>query len=262
MTDDDPLDAATPLIAALRNSHDRLRALAEPLDEDALVMRSYASEWSIAQVLSHLGSGAEIFTLLLDAGLHPGDATERESNESIWARWNAKTPRQQATDALEVDCALVERLGSITRDQAAAFRVQLFGRESDLAGLVRARLAEHAIHTWDIAVALDAAATVPRDAVDQLIDTFSPIVGFTAKPAGRPWRVRIVTTEPDREFVLDASDAVSLVPSTGGEELPTVRMPGESLYRLVYGRLDPDHTPALGTTDVDIDELRARFPGF
>ena len=58
-----------PWISALRHSHDRLRASAEPLDLAQLEQLSYASEWSIAQVLSHLGSQAEIFGMFLEAGL-------------------------------------------------------------------------------------------------------------------------------------------------------------------------------------------------
>jgi hypothetical protein len=36
---------------------------------------------------------------------------------------------------------------------------------------------------------------------------------------------------------------------------------GEALVRLVYGRLDPAHTPA-GADDADFDDLRQLFPGF
>jgi len=46
-------------ISALRHSHNRLRAAVEPLSPDQLGRPSYASEWSIAQVLSHLGSQAD-----------------------------------------------------------------------------------------------------------------------------------------------------------------------------------------------------------
>ena len=37
-----------------------------------------------------------------------------------------------------------------------------------------------------------------------------------------------------------------------------------ALLRLVYGRLDPDHTPPVEvlTSDVDLDLLRQTFPGF
>jgi hypothetical protein len=42
----------------------------------------------------------------------------------------------------------------------------------------------------------------------------------------------------------------------------SVRMPAEALIRLVYGRLDPDHTPSTVTTEgIDLDALRATFPG-
>ena len=44
-----------PWISALRQSQDRLRALTEPLTVEQLQQRSYAADWSIAQVLSHLG---------------------------------------------------------------------------------------------------------------------------------------------------------------------------------------------------------------
>jgi hypothetical protein len=53
-----------------------LRAIVEPLGEDRLQQPSYASEWSIAQVLSHLGSGAEIFMMFLDAGLSGAGAAQ------------------------------------------------------------------------------------------------------------------------------------------------------------------------------------------
>ena len=58
-----------PWISALRHSHDRLRASVQSLGPDQLAQRSYPSEWTIAQVLSHLGSQAEIFGLILAAGL-------------------------------------------------------------------------------------------------------------------------------------------------------------------------------------------------
>ncbi|MFC7725471.1 maleylpyruvate isomerase N-terminal domain-containing protein [Nocardioides sp. GCM10028917] len=54
-------DAATYL-EALRGSIDRLRELADRFDDDTLTQPAYPSEWSVADVLSHLGSGAVITT--------------------------------------------------------------------------------------------------------------------------------------------------------------------------------------------------------
>src|SRR5580704_5371961 len=92
-----------PWIGALRHSHDRLQALVEPLGQDQLEQRSYASEWSIAQVLSHLGSGAEIFALFLDAALTGQEPPGQEVFVPIWSEWNTKGPQAQATDGLRTD---------------------------------------------------------------------------------------------------------------------------------------------------------------
>jgi Mycothiol maleylpyruvate isomerase N-terminal domain len=102
-----------PWISALRHSHDRLRASVEPLGPDQLTQRSYPSEWTIAQVLSHLGSQAEIFGLILEAGLAGREPPDREEFSPIWDAWNAKDPQAQATDALRADQATLERLESM-----------------------------------------------------------------------------------------------------------------------------------------------------
>ena len=57
------------LIAVLRNSHERLASLAHAVSEEFLTERSYCTDWTVAQVLSHLGSGAEIALLMLEATL-------------------------------------------------------------------------------------------------------------------------------------------------------------------------------------------------
>src|SRR6476619_1912809 len=47
-------------IAVLRASHDAVAALVPDLSDEQLRGPSGAAEWPLAQVLSHLGSGAEI----------------------------------------------------------------------------------------------------------------------------------------------------------------------------------------------------------
>ena len=62
----DSLDRA---IVALRTHHDRLAEVIAGLTPEQLKAPSAASEWSLAQVLSHLGSGAEIFLPRYTAGI-------------------------------------------------------------------------------------------------------------------------------------------------------------------------------------------------
>jgi uncharacterized protein (TIGR03083 family) len=251
-----------PWIAALRHSHDRLQALVEPLDLGQLEQPSYASKWSIAQVLSHLGSQAEIFGMFLAAGLNGEEPPGREAFGPIWDSWNARSPQAQATDALNADEATLERFESLDADQQAGLRLHLFGMDLDATGIARMRVSEHAVHTWDVAVALDPAATIAPDAVGLLIDTLGPFVGHAAKPDGVERRLRVSTTGPERDFILATSESVTLTPADGEEGLPELRLPAEALIRLAYGRLDPAHTPPVQASGVDLDELRTIFPGF
>src|ERR1700677_163622 len=158
-----------PWIGALRHSHETLRDLVEPLDPGQLEQPSYASEWSIAEVLSHLGSQAEIFGLFLDASLDGNEPPGREAFGPIWDTWNSKSPQAQASDALRADQATLERFESLDADQRASLHLQLFGRDLDVTGLAQMRLGEHAVHTWDVAVALDPAATIAPDAAGLLV---------------------------------------------------------------------------------------------
>jgi hypothetical protein len=43
---------------------------------------------------------------------------------------------------------------------------------------------------------------------------------------------------------------------------PDLELPADALIRLVFGRLDPDHSPATAAEAPYLDELRQVFPGF
>ncbi|MGC9961837.1 MAG: maleylpyruvate isomerase family mycothiol-dependent enzyme [Acidimicrobiales bacterium] len=260
--------APGPWIAALRSSHERLRTCVETLGTDDVEQPSYDSEWSIAQVLSHLGSQAEIFGLFLNAGLSGGDPPGGDAFGPIWEAWNTRSPQSQVADSLQAGNALVERFESLNDGELGRLHLQLFGMEIDATALARMRLSEHAVHTWDVAVALDAAAKVAPDAVDLLVDTLDVPAGRSGKADGEARRIHVTTSEPERHFVLETGDAVTLVagepadaesPADAGSE---VRLPAEAFLRLVYGRLDPDHTPPVSPQDVELGTLRAMFPGF
>lgn len=251
-------------IGVLRNSHERLVTLAEPLTSEQLREKSYCTDWSIAQVLSHLGSGAEIGTLTLAASLDGGGELDRDAFPPIWDAWNNRTPEQQAADCLTSDEEHVRRLEQLTDAELDGIRLSLFGMDLDAAGLVGMRLGEHAVHTWDVAASLDPAAAVAPDATALLIGNLQRVLRFAGKPAGDSFRVRIRTTDPDGDYLLTVADPVSMTDWTDGEAADgEIRMPAEALLRLVYGRLDAGHTPAgVSAEGVDLDRLRKVFPGF
>jgi uncharacterized protein (TIGR03083 family) len=254
----------TPWISAVRASHDRLAGIVGSLDSDDLRKQSYAREWSIADVLSHLGSGAEIFELAVNAGLG-GEPPAQEDNQRIWDAWNAKSPEEQAADSIAANESLVSRVESLTPDQLDAFRVTMFGgMVMDIAGLLRLRLGEHAVHTWDVAVAVDPAAHVSQDAVDLLVGGLPQLMQWVGKKAAEPAVIAVTTTSPDGSYTLDTG-GVTLTPGTP-ETSPSasLELTSEALLRLVYGRADESAVAAgeLRMTSVTLPELQAVFPGF
>jgi uncharacterized protein (TIGR03083 family) len=254
-------------IATLRSSHENLDGLVRPLTSDQIRGQSYCDEWTIAQVLSHLGSGAEIAQLMLPGALGEGDQAGPESFQPIWDVWNAKGPDEQAADALAADERHVKALEQLADDQLNRIRLPFLGLDLDAVGVIRLRLSEHVMHTWDIAVRQDPAATIDAEAVELLIDN---VPQFLAPRLGRapsePFAVRIRTVAPARDYLLATADNVVMTDwPADGTDAPVgeLTMPAEALLRLAYGRLDPAHTPASVSGDAgDLDRLRAVFPGF
>jgi uncharacterized protein (TIGR03083 family) len=265
----DPMESNPRVwIDVLRQSHERLLALVGPLTPEQLTGKSYATEWSIAQVLSHLGSGAEIAMMNLPNALGQAGPVSRDAFQPVWDRWNAMSADQQAAAGIMTDAQYVQALAQLSDEELASISFDFFGMMTlDAAGLVRMRLGEHALHVWDIAVEFDPAATVSQNAVDLLIDNvpqfLAPRLGKAQDPVGR---YRIKTTEPDRDYQLTSSDPVAMGDwPAGGDttDVAEVTIPAEALLRLSYGRLDADHTPAsVVGKPADLEKLRAIFPGF
>jgi len=252
---------AQPWVSALRASHERLSGIVAGLDSDGLRSQSYDTEWSIADVLSHLGSGAEIHMLTVNAGASGDAPPAREQFQKIWDAWNAKTPEDQAADSVVANEALVSRVESLTPAERESFSVQMFGpRPMDLAGVLNMRLGEHSIHTWDVAVALDPAERIAPYAVSLLIDTLAPMAGYFGKKAEDPKIIAVTTTDPERSFTVDTG-GVSVTPGAAGDAATaSLEMPAEVFLRLLTGRVDDD--AEFTASGVTLPELKAVFPGF
>ena len=70
----------------------------------------------------------------------------------------------------------------------------------------------------------------------------------------------IHTVDPGRDFTLSlGTEAVALTPSEH-TVAPDLELPAEALIRLVYGRLDPAHTPSVAAP-AELDVLRRVFTG-
>jgi uncharacterized protein (TIGR03083 family) len=238
----------------------RLRELVRGFDVDQLEAPSYAADWTVADVLSHLGSGAVLMSRRLEAAL-AGESLPDDIAQPVWDEWNAKSPQAQADDALAED----ERLGKAFEAVGDADRRRIefpFGPMSvSFETAAALRLNEHALHTWDIEVMSDGAAGLPADATAVIIDNLGLIARFAAKPTGDEREVRVRTRDPVRHFTVRLTpESAQLLEGDGGVE-PDLELPAEAFCRLVYGRLDPDHSPAVPANGEVLDLLRRVFPG-
>src|SRR5688572_17855196 len=100
-------------IAALRSEHDTLAGMVPALSAEQLTGPSGASEWTVADVLSHLGSGAEITLAAFRVSVGEIGALAPDFNQSVWDRWNALSPQDQAAGWARSDAALVTALEAV-----------------------------------------------------------------------------------------------------------------------------------------------------
>src|SRR4051794_30823302 len=108
---------AEQTIAALRTEYDNLAKVASAVSAEQLTGPSGADEWTVAQVFSHLGSGAEITLAGFRAGIGEAAAPGPDFNQSVWDRWNAMSPADQLAGWLAGDAELIAAFEALTPEQ-------------------------------------------------------------------------------------------------------------------------------------------------
>jgi uncharacterized protein (TIGR03083 family) len=253
---------AKEAVAVLRRSHNDLATLVAGADLDALTKQSGSSEWSVADVLSHLGSAAEIGFNTLTSGKANFDAAR-----PIWDRWNSMSPEEKASTFVRADERFVEAFERLDDRALEDTKLDLgfLPAPIDIAFFAGMRLGEVGLHTWDIDVAFDPNAVVRDYLVPFILDRLPVFAGFSGKSIGKTGRIAIEMSEPSRSYVLELrDDGVSLqegLLADAGNRLTTT---GEAFARLTSGRLDPEHTPLSVAIagEFSLDDLRQAFPGY
>lgn len=259
---------ADTVIAALRTGYDRLADLVKKFDDEDLARGSAATEWEVAQVLSHLGSGAEIMRSRVLTALEVQPAPAENFNQSVWDRWNAMSHREQAEGFLSLNENFISLLESLDADQRENVRIDLgfLPAPLDLAAFGRMRLSELTLHSWDIRSAFDPQATLDTAAVPELLGR-SDNLSWISKPEaldGQYAVLLVTTTEPASEFALNLTDPVSIDLTPDGPTDGTLSIPAEAWLRLTTGRLSPERTPSTLELagPVTLETLRKVFPGY
>ena len=252
-------------IASLRTHHDQLAELLPTLDEAALTGQSGAAGWRVCDVLSHLGSSAEL-TLGPLAAAVAGTPAPQAANQEVWDRWNAMTPDDQARNLVEHDARVVETLEALDADARESLVVDLgfLPAPVPLAMAIGMRLNEVALHSWDVRVGLDPTAQVDHDAAELLLELFagplSMMMHWASKPEALPQPAVVALAGHG----LSMGEGVTLVAEAPVAPTATFTGPVEAAVRLLAGRLSPASTPdgVEVTGNVTLDDLRRVFPGY
>lgn len=262
------------MIAALRRSHYVLDSLSADLDDLALALPTQLPGWPVAQILSHLGSGAEIgVNILRRAEQGIASSPDRGAMAAIWDRWNGLTPGEQRDGRTVFDREHLEILDRLDARQRRELNVPYFVGPLTVAQYAGYRLSEHAVHTWDLAVALDPDARIDATAVPVLVARLGLIATrFHHEPTRRrlaPLRIALTPTDAE-PLLLTVTEGVVELGRVNRSALDrstvdgTVEGAAEVLVRLVYGRLDPAlrRHDVLTVTDAVPESLAALFPGY
>jgi uncharacterized protein (TIGR03083 family) len=244
----------------LHTSVGHLAEVVEKIGPAKYTSSAYPTEWTIADTMSHIGSGAIILSQRFD-DIVAGTEYDQAFQTGVWDEWNAKAPEDQVADALVADAALLDRFQMLDEEGREKFEFTMGPMTFDFNGVVSMRLNEHVLHTWDIEVTTDGSATLPEPAVEVLIDGLALYVGFAGKPSGEVLDLNVHTSEPERAFTLAfAPESITLSVNEHGGTVD-LELPGEAFVRLIAGRLDSKHTPH-GVESEHLEMLRVAFPGF
>lgn len=260
---------ADAVIATLRSEFDDLAGLSSRFSDQQLAAPTAAEEWDVSQVLSHLGSGAEINQNTLRVSLEGKPNPGSEFNKAIWARYDAADPRDRLEWFLAANEALTQSFESLDEETRQSLKIDTgyLPAPVDVAGFATARLNELALHSWDVRAGFDPAATVTPAATAHLLPLSKDVAGYTARPEaldGLAAVIAVTTTDPEQTFTLTLGDKISTALGAPEQADGTLTLPAEAWLRLVTGRLKPQYTPdGITTTGVaDLNLLRQVFPKF
>ncbi|MET8332040.1 maleylpyruvate isomerase N-terminal domain-containing protein [Streptomyces sp. NPDC005181] len=253
-------------LAGLHASSARLQRYVSRLSEQDLSQQSFADNWSIGQVLSHLGSAAEISTMLVERGI-AGDATGPVRHEllPVWKRWNALSAPHQREAWQEAAARHLRLLDSLSAADRASVKVPYFAGLLSIPVYAGYRLSEQSVHAWDIEVALDPAAAIPAEEVGLLWERLDLVAtrfrDHEALSRLSPGQLLVELTDQDRTLCLNLAAELHILPCEPADPTGSVSGPAEAVLRLIYCRNRPPQDSVVAGA-ATLEDVRSLFPGF
>ncbi len=223
--------------SAEHREFDRFSAYLEKLDKAGWAENSYSSDWPVLRVVSHISSNAVINGGRFATWFQGVPALTRDDFQKIWSHFDSLNSEQMLPEFRKAHNDYFKIVDTLTAEQGAT-EVESFAGKLPANRSLLGRLSELTLHAWDVMVARDRNATLPKDATEALISNLR-LAALDAqraeKLAGK--KVQFNTTEPGATFVLDFSGEKAAIAegSTPSPDL-ALELPAEEFYRLIYGR--------------------------
>jgi uncharacterized protein (TIGR03083 family) len=227
------------------------------------------TEWNLTKLVSHLGSGAVLVLRMVRSGLEGTPPQTPEERQQVWGHFDSLEPEPLYREFQQANRDALAYLDQLPADQRER-RVSSFLGEVPVAVLLRARLAEISLHSWDARVAMDPTARLLFESVGPLVDQ---TLAYMARRSNAEARNSLTGTV----FELDLEGRrVALVVNQDGLTLPdpgqtapkaTLWLTGEAFVRLAAGRFPLEAAEHNGELALDGDrqaalQLNALFPGY
>lgn len=260
------------VVGALRDEYEVIDGYLAALHPERWHGPTACSDWRITNLVSHLGSGAEIHLLTMREYVDAGEPVTQEIRQGIWGHFDSLAPEPLHAAFRDRNQRYLDYAAQLSPEQQQR-RVKMFAGELPPANYAQFRLQEVTLHSWDLRVALDPTARLlPRS----VRVNFRLMRGNLARRANADARAALNGTV----YAIDVygpvvesfglrvnADAVELLDTAPTDARARLRLPAEAYLRLGSGRLPLEQAEAAGDVAIEGDRalglrLNALYPGF
>ena len=183
------------LIRLVGSESQELLAYLRTLGSEQWAAQSACSQWQVADVVAHLARGAAAYNAWIQRALQgnsdppPGrsfNTNQEEASRGIAERTKANRVDMgdKVLEGLQAECEKLQTLVGDLPTQALALAAFHPTGVITVRGLVRFRLAEIALHSWDIKWGLEASAGLSSECVWPLVEWLPYWYGICFRSSG------------------------------------------------------------------------------
>jgi uncharacterized protein (TIGR03083 family) len=260
------------IVAAVRDEFETLDRYLGALAPGRWRGPTACTEWDLTKLVSHLGSGAVLMLRMVRSGLESTPPQTQEERQQVWGHFDSLAPEPLYREFQQANTDALTYLDQLPADQRER-RIPSFLGEVPTAVLLRARLAEISLHSWDARVALDPTARLLFGSVGPLVDQTLTFMGrrsaeqARAELAGTVFELDLEGRNRRRVALVIKQDGVSVADPGQSEARATLWLTSEAFVRLGAGRFPLETAERNGEVAMDGDpqaaqKLNALFPGY